>query len=91
MPVLEAMACGCPVVCSSTTSLPEIAGDAAVLVDPLDHEALADGLAAVLRSAELRTDLAARGVRQAARFSWRRHTTEAVRVLHRVHQQLRTI
>jgi len=91
MPVLEAMACGCPVVCSSTTSLPEIAGDAAVLVDPLDHEALADGLATVLRSPDVRTDLSVRGVRQAAKFSWRRHTAEAVRVLHRVHQELRTI
>jgi glycosyltransferase involved in cell wall biosynthesis len=91
MPVLEAMACGCPVVCSSTTSLPEIAGDAAVLVDPLDHETLADGLAAVLRSSDVRADLSVRGVRQAARFSWRRHTAEAVRVIHRVHQELRTI
>jgi glycosyltransferase involved in cell wall biosynthesis len=91
MPVLEAMACGCPVVCSNTTSLPEIAGDAALLVDPVDHEALADGIATILRSPDLRTDLEGRGVRQAARFSWRRHTTETVRVLHRVHQQLRKI
>jgi glycosyltransferase involved in cell wall biosynthesis len=91
MPVLEAMKSGCPVVCSNTSSLPEIAGDAAVLVDPMDHEALADGIAAVLRSPDLRADRAARGLPQAARFSWRRHTIETVSVLNRVHQELRMV
>jgi glycosyltransferase involved in cell wall biosynthesis len=91
MPVLEAMACGCPVVCSNTTSLPEIAGDGAVLIDPLDHEALADGISGILQSPDLRRDLTARGTRQAARFSWRRHTADTVGVLHRVHQEVRNI
>jgi glycosyltransferase involved in cell wall biosynthesis len=91
MPVLEAMACGCPVACSNTTSLPEIAGDSAVLIDPLDHEGLADALAGLLRSPDLRGELAARGLRQAARFSWRRHTLETIGVLHRVHQALRNV
>ena len=91
MPVLEAMACGCPVVCSNTTSLPEIAGDAAVLVDPTDPEALADGLASVLTSVELRQELVARGLLQAAKFSWRRYTIETLHVLQRVHKEVRTV
>jgi glycosyltransferase involved in cell wall biosynthesis len=91
MPVLEAMACGCPVVCSNTTSLPEIAGDAAVLVDPTDYDAIADGLARVLRDAALRKGLIARGLEQAQKFSWRRHTVDTLRVLHRVHQAMRKI
>ena len=91
MPVLEAMACGCPVVCSNTTSLPEIAGDAAVLVDPTDPEAIADATARVLREAGLREDLIKRGLEQAQKFSWRRHTVDTLRVLHHVHQEMRKI
>lgn len=89
MPVLEAMACDCPVVCSNTTSLPEIAGDAAVMVDPLDHEALADAMYRVVSDQELRVELTARGLLQARNFSWRRHTLETVRVFQHVHRQIR--
>ncbi|MBU0608938.1 MAG: glycosyltransferase family 4 protein [Armatimonadetes bacterium] len=70
LPVLEAMACGTPVVTANTTSLPEVAGDAAMLVDPLDTGALAEALTAVLGDAALARDLRERGLRQAARFSW---------------------
>ncbi|MBI3977475.1 MAG: glycosyltransferase family 4 protein [Chloroflexi bacterium] len=70
LPVLEAMACGCPVVCSNGSSLPEVAADAARLVDPTDVEAIADGLAAVLTDATLRKRLASAGPAQAARFTW---------------------
>jgi glycosyltransferase involved in cell wall biosynthesis len=78
-------------VCSNTTSLPEIAGDCALQVDPLDQEGLAGAIDRVLRSAELRADLSARGLAQAARFSWRRHTLETIAVLHRVHEAWRTV
>jgi glycosyltransferase involved in cell wall biosynthesis len=91
MPVLEAMACGCPVVCSNTSSLPEIAGDAALLADPNDAEAFADGLARLLCEDDLRAELRERGLAQAARFSWRRHTLETIGVLYRVHRQLRQL
>jgi glycosyltransferase involved in cell wall biosynthesis len=84
MPVLEAMASGCPVVCSNTTSLPEIAGDAAVLVDPTDAEGMAAAMARILEDAELARALVARGRTQAGRFSWRRHTMDTLRVLHDV-------
>ncbi|MGE3507843.1 MAG: glycosyltransferase [Vicinamibacterales bacterium] len=91
IPVLEAMSTGCPVVCSNTTSLPEIAGDAALLVDPNDAEALADALARVIRERDLATDLRVRGLRQARRFSWRRHAWATIGVFHRVHRQLREV
>ena len=91
MPVLEAMASGCPVVCSNTTSLPEIAGDAALLVDPSDPEALAAAVHQVLADPDLRTDLIGRGLQRATAFSWRRHTLETVAVLSRVHRQMRTL
>ena len=70
LPVLEAMACGTPVICSNTSSLPEVAGAAALLVDPLDTAALADALRHVLTDGDLRADLRRRGLAQAARFTW---------------------
>ncbi|MEN9936086.1 MAG: hypothetical protein RLZZ387_2665 [Chloroflexota bacterium] len=71
MPPLEAMACGTPVVVSSSSSLPEVVGDAGLVVSPSDPEELADALRRVVTDAELRTELRARGLRQARRFSWR--------------------
>ncbi len=70
MPVLEAMACGVPVVTSNTTSLPEVAGQAALTVPPTDEGALADALADLLRQPELARELSRRGLVQAARFQW---------------------
>lgn len=70
LPALEAMACGTPVITSNTTSMPEVVGDAAILVDPLDVEGLAQAIAAVLGDEALRRDLAARSLERAAGFSW---------------------
>ncbi|MFQ6102380.1 MAG: glycosyltransferase family 4 protein [Anaerolineae bacterium] len=70
LPVLEAMACGAPVVCSNASSLPEVADDAALLVDPLDTDGLAEAMARVLGDADLRQEMIARGLAQAARFTW---------------------
>jgi glycosyltransferase involved in cell wall biosynthesis len=70
MPVLEAMACGAPVVCANTTSLPEIAGDAALLFPPGDESALAQAITSLLMDSELSSLLKRRGFAQAARFSW---------------------
>jgi glycosyltransferase involved in cell wall biosynthesis len=70
LPVLEAMACGTPVVCSNSSSLPEIAGDAALQVDPRDVDALAAALHRVLTDLALCEELRQKGFIQAGRFTW---------------------
>ncbi len=70
LPVAEAMASGVPVLTSNVTSLPEVAGGAAWEVDPYAVEAIADGLERILGSESLRCELAAKGLRRAAEFSW---------------------
>jgi glycosyltransferase involved in cell wall biosynthesis len=70
LPVLEAMACGAPVACSNTSSLPEVAGDAALTFDPADVDGITGALRRLLTDAALRADLRERGLEQAARFSW---------------------
>jgi glycosyltransferase involved in cell wall biosynthesis len=72
LPVLEAMACGTPVVCSNTSSLPEVAGDAALLVSPTDTRAIARALTQLVDSAHLRAEMRIRSLANAARFSWKR-------------------
>ena len=71
LPIVEAMACGCPVVTSNNSACPEVAGEAAVLVDPDDVEGLAAALARVSFDDALSEELRRRGVRRAAAFSWR--------------------
>jgi glycosyltransferase involved in cell wall biosynthesis len=71
LPVLEAMAHGTPVLTSDRSSLPEVAGDAALLVDPLDRGAIAKGLHRLVADGDLRERLAAAGPRRAAAFTWR--------------------
>ncbi len=70
LPVLEAMACGAPVACSNASSLPEVAGEAALTFDPLSTEAMGEALRRALADVELRADLRQRGLRQAAHFTW---------------------
>lgn len=70
LPVIEAMACGTPVVCSRVSSLPEVAGDAAVLVEPQDTDALASAICRVLDDTALRVGMRKAGLDQAARFDW---------------------
>ena len=71
-PVLEAMACGTPVVSGDRSSLPEVVGDAGVLVDPGSTEAVAEALRTLLGSPELRQDLSARGLERSRLFTWER-------------------
>jgi len=80
LPPLEAMACGTPVLTSRVASLPEVVGDAAVLVDPYDEAALAATIAQVLGDAELRAGLAARGRARARQFTWERCARETLTV-----------
>lgn len=80
-PVLEAMACGAPVICSNTSSLPEVAGDAALQVDPRDVAALSAAITRVVGDADLRAALRAQGYEQITKFSWERAARETWRVL----------
>jgi glycosyltransferase involved in cell wall biosynthesis len=70
LPVLEAQACGCPVITSTTSSLPEVAGDAALLVDPQDTVAIAAAIRRIAADSGLRTTLVERGLANVRRFSW---------------------
>jgi glycosyltransferase involved in cell wall biosynthesis len=82
-PILEAMRCGTPVVCSDAASLPELAGDAALIVPPHDIEALADALERILTDEALRADLIEKGQAQAARFTWEACAACVLRALER--------
>lgn len=80
LPVLEAMACGVPVLTSNVSSLPEVAGGAAVLVAPTDVEAIADGLTQLLDDGALAAKLVARGLEWSTNFSWDRCARETLAV-----------
>jgi glycosyltransferase involved in cell wall biosynthesis len=84
LPVLEAMACATPVVCSNVSSLPEVAGDAALLVDPLDTKSLAEAIGRIVTDEGLRSTLVERGFRQIRDFSWRRCAREILQILEEV-------
>lgn len=84
LPVLEAFACGTAVVTSNVTAMPEVAGDAAILVDPLNMAELADAFRRVLADDALRNDLAKRGLRRAQEFTWQRTAREMLKVYEKV-------
>jgi len=84
IPILEAMSCGCPVVCSNAAAMPEVYGDAALPFDPDAPEELAAQLGRVLDDSALRSDLVRRGFANAARFSWERTACIVDRVYQRV-------
>jgi glycosyltransferase involved in cell wall biosynthesis len=81
LPPLEAMACGTPVITSRTTSLPEVTGDAAILVDPLDLDQIASAIARITTDSGLRTDLSRQGMARAANYSWDTAANATLKVL----------
>jgi glycosyltransferase involved in cell wall biosynthesis len=81
LPVLEAMACGCPVITTNASSLPEVAGEAGVLVPPGDSRALAQALQRVLGEAALHQELKRRGMEQARRFTWEQAARQTIELL----------
>ena len=87
LPVLEAMASGCPVICSNASSLPEVAGDAGILEDPTDTDGFARSMERVLTNPDVHQTLRQRGLEQAARFSWDRTARETVAVYEKVTAQ----
>jgi glycosyltransferase involved in cell wall biosynthesis len=84
MPVLEAQACGAAVMTSNNSSLPEVAGDAALLVDPHDVDAIAEGLRRLVTDDALRAELVRRGFENVKRFSWEKCARETLAVLESV-------
>jgi len=86
LPVLEAMACGCPVICSNCASLPEVAGDAAVQVDPHDPEGLAQSLEKIMYDSDFRNRLVAAGLQRAGLFSWKKTASETLGVFRKARE-----
>ncbi|MDQ1335392.1 MAG: hypothetical protein QG552_2342 [Thermodesulfobacteriota bacterium] len=84
LPVIEAMACGCPVICSNAASLPEVAGDAALLIDPHNVDELAGAIDRVVDDSALRNDLIRKGTERASQFSWKRTAKETLAVFRSV-------
>lgn len=80
-PALEAQACETPLLCARTSSLPEVAGEGALYIDPLDVQALAAGLERLLEDSDLRRTLIAAGSANVQRFSWQRTAQETLRLL----------
>ena len=84
LPILEAMASGLPVITSNRSSMPEVAGDAAILVDPENPEDLASALSSALTDDALRRDLAQRGLDRSRKFTWERTARETLAVYQRI-------
>jgi glycosyltransferase involved in cell wall biosynthesis len=86
LPVVEAMACGTPVITSTTTALPEIAGDAAILVDPLSINEIAEALSRLHDDMELRLRLRVAGLRRAPQFNWASVAQRAMTAMADIHE-----
>ena len=84
LPVLEAMACGIPVITSNTSSLPEIVGDAGIMVDPRDSAALAAAIQKVILDNDLREEMIRKGLKKAENFSWEKTAKETTQIYNKV-------
>lgn len=84
LPPLEAMACGVPVISSNTSSLPEVVGDAALLVDPRSVEDISGAMIKLLTDDALRSEMSIRGLKQAKKFSWDSTALEMIKIFKRV-------
>ncbi|WP_321420502.1 glycosyltransferase family 1 protein [uncultured Methanomethylovorans sp.] len=84
LPVIEAMACGCPVITSSVSSLPEIAGNACIIVDPEDYQEMSSSMLELFQDDDLRSSLTSKGINRAAQFSWEKCANETAKVCARV-------
>ena len=84
LPLLEAMACGCPVICSNVASLPEVAGDAAIFIDPHDDEDLAEAIHRMVFDSRIRNDFKEKGLKRARQFSWERAAKQTLAVFKKV-------
>ena len=87
LPALEAMACGTPVIVSNVSSLPEVVGDAGILVPPKDSESIAVAMWRILSDPRLREEMRAKGLSRAACFSWAKAARQTLDVFHEVMSQ----
>ncbi|TCW40349.1 glycosyltransferase involved in cell wall biosynthesis [Thermohydrogenium kirishiense] len=87
LPPLEAMACGCPVITSNTSSLPEVVGEAGIMVNPYNVEEIARAIDLVLLNENLRREMIEKGLKQAKKFSWRKTAEETLKVYEDVYKE----
>jgi glycosyltransferase involved in cell wall biosynthesis len=88
IPILEAMACGTPVITSNTSSMPEVAGDAALQIDPDKPEEIANAINTLLYDAVLRQQLISRGLQRAQEFSWRNNAIQTLDIYTKLSKQI---
>jgi glycosyltransferase involved in cell wall biosynthesis len=80
IPLLEAMACGCPIVASNTGAIPEITGGAAFLRNPFDADGLADGIKKIIDDSQFKQSLIEKGLEQVKNFSWKKNASETMKI-----------
>ncbi|MDO8513420.1 MAG: glycosyltransferase family 1 protein [bacterium] len=81
MPIIQAMACGCPVLASNNTCIPEITGNAAILINPDNPQGIADGMTEILTEKKTQNDLIEKGLKQAEKFSWENSAQKTLEVI----------
>lgn len=84
LPILEAMACGCPVITSDVSSMPEVAGNAALLVNPKDAHKISSAIGRLIKDRKLREDMIKKGLKRSREFSWRRCARETLKAYEEV-------
>lgn len=88
IPMLEAMACGVPVITSNTSSMPEVAGDAALIIDPFKPQEITAAMIRIVADKELKTDLVTKGLVQAAKFSWKAMAEHVLEIYHEIGKKI---
>lgn len=84
LPALESMQCGCPIIASNTTSLPEVVGNAGILINPVDSQALQNAILQIYTNPQLREELRQKGLQQAKQFSWEKCAKEMLEYMEEV-------
>ena len=89
--MLEAMACGVPVITSNTSSMPEVSGDAAYLADPYNPALITGAMVEIMNDQNLRKKMVEKGLVQAARFSWRQMATDVKDIYQAIHNETKAL